>query len=185
VDDDYLKRLRAFQESLPALHLPPRSITVSVSPIFTPEQEEIASRLAAVDPDLAASYRQVIVDVAQVRDTYVGPAGEIREVLRGAIAQLAPDEDVKAETWFIGHEGRPMHAERIRLAIQRNRGSADQQIVQADEILETKIGKLGRSLYTRSSKSLHAGTQQREVRKIVDWVELVLDEVLPGPADER
>lgn len=184
MDDDYLERLRAFQSSLPQVHSPPRSVTVSVAPTLTVEQEDIAARLGAVDPDLATSYRQVLTDVAQPRETYVGPAGEIREVLRGAINQLAPDSEVKAETWYVGHDGRPTHQERIRLAVQKNRGSADAQILAADEILEAKIGQLGRSLYSRSSKALHAGTQQREVRKIVDWVELVLDEVLPGPAGE-
>jgi hypothetical protein len=85
-----------------------------------------------------------------------------------------------AQPWFKGHEGRPTHAERIRYALQQNHATEDEQILKADEILDAKIGQLGRSLYTRTSKALHAGTQQREVKKIVDWVEVVLDEVLPS-----
>ena len=183
MDDDTLERLRAFQSSLPAVVAPPRSVTVSVSPTFTADQEDIAARLAAVDPDLAVSYRQVLVDVIQPRETYVGPAGEIREVLRGTLAQLAPDADVMAKPWFVGHEGKPTHRERIRLALEKNRTtSSETQVFAADEIVEAVISKLGRSLYERGSRALHTGTQQREVRKLVDWIERILDEVLPGPA---
>lgn len=148
-------------------------------PPLTSEQVALAARLAAVDPDLAISYRQVLTDIAEMRGTYVGPAGEIREVLRGTIAQLAPEADVKAQSWFVGHEGRSTHAERIQYATQQNRDSPSEQTLKSDEILDGKIGRLGRSLYERSSKALHAGTQQKEVRRIVDWVEVVLDEILP------
>lgn len=180
MDDEYLERLRAFQASLPARQAPAVPAGRSAEPAFTSEQEDLAARLAAVDPDLATSYRQVLTDVAQARETYVGPAGEIREVLRGTIAQLASDADVMAQSWFEGHESRPTHTERIRYVLQENRGRADAQILKSDEILDVKIGQLGRSLYERSSGALHAGTQRREVCKIVDWVELVLDELLPG-----
>jgi uncharacterized protein (DUF2164 family) len=183
VDDDTLERLRAFQSSLPAVASPPRSITLSVSPTLSAEEEDIAARLAAVAPDLATSYRQVLIDVVQPRETYVGPAGEVREVLRGTLAQLAPDAEVLAKAWFVGHEGKPTHRERIRLALEKNRAtSAETQVFHADEIVEQLIGKLGRSLYERGSRALHAGTQQREVRKLIDWIERILDEVLPGPA---
>lgn len=179
MDDEYLGRLRAFHESLPRPASPGPAAPGPVPPTFAAVQDALVVRLTAVDPDLGTSYLQVLTDVAQVRATYVGPAGELREVLRGTIAQLAPDADVIGQTWFKGHEGRPTHAERIRYALQKNHVAADGQILEADEILETMIGKLGRSLYERSSRALHAGTQQREVRKIVSWVELVLDEVLP------
>jgi hypothetical protein len=184
VDDDTLERLRAFQSSLPPVVSPPRSVTVSLSPTFSADEEDIAVRLAAVDPDLAVSYRQVLVDVVQPRETYVGPAGEIREVLRGTLAQLAPDAEVMAERWFVGHEGKPTHRERILLALEKNRATAaEDQVFAADEIVEALISKVGRSLYERGSRALHAGTQQKEVRKLVDWIERILDEVLPGPVD--
>jgi hypothetical protein len=179
VDDEYLERLRAFEATLPPRESAPTAGSVARHSLTT-DQQDLAARLAAIDPDLGISYRQVLADVAETRDTYVGPAGEIREVLRGTIAQLAPDAAVMGQTWFKGHEGKPTHAERIRLALQQNHATEDEQILKADDILDAKIGALGRSLYTRSSKALHAGTQQREVRKIVDWVEVVLDEVLPG-----
>jgi hypothetical protein len=179
MDEPYLDRLRAFQATLPP-RAEPSPVAVPPRPSLTVGQQELAARLAAVDPNLGISYQQVLADVAEVRDTYVGPAGEIREVLRGAITQLAPDEAVMGEGWFKGHEGRPTQAERIRYALQQNHATEDKQILKAFEVLDTLIGELGRSLYQRSSKALHAGTQQREVRKIVKWVEAVLDEVLPG-----
>ena len=156
MDDEYLGCLRAFRATLPP--------SVVVRSTLTSDQQDLAARLAAVDPDLGISYQQVLADVGEVRDTFVGPAGEIREVLRGTIAQLAPDDKVIGETWFKGHEGKVTHAERIRYALQQNHATEDDQIFKADEILDAKIGQLGRSLYTRSSKALHASTKQREDR---------------------
>jgi hypothetical protein len=179
MDDELLGRLRAFQETLPKRPGPAFELSTD-RVMLTSEQQDLAARLAAVDPNLGISYQQVLADVAQTRDTYVGSAGEIREVLRGTIAQLAQDADVMAQPWFKGHDGKPTHAERIRYALQQNHATEDEQILKADDILDAKIGALGRSLYNRSSKALHAGTQQKEVKKVVDWVEVVLDEVLPG-----
>ena len=178
MQDEYLQRLHRFQVSFYEPTTPPAGGTEGT---YSPQQDEIAARLGAVDPALAASYRQVLLDIASLRETYVGPAAEIREVLRGAVARLAPDAAVIAQQWFLGHEGRPTHAERTRYALQQNRGVVDDQILKADDILETKIGRLSRSLYERTSKALHAGTQRREAAKIVHWVEVLLDEVLPGP----
>jgi hypothetical protein len=145
MDAEYLGRLRAFQESLPKAVNADSVATVAPEGLrLTSEQEDIAARLAALDPALGISYQQVLADVVQVRDTYVGPAGEIREVLRGAIMQLGPDDEVIVQSWFKGHDGKPSHAERIRYALQQNHATEDEQILKADDILDAKIGQLGR-----------------------------------------
>jgi hypothetical protein len=129
---------------------------------------------------LANSYEQAHADLADTgRASYLGPAGEIREVMRGAMHLLAPDDEVEAQTWFVGDDkGRPTQAERIRYIVQSKSGA--ESTIETAEIVDTKVGRLGRQLYQRASKAFHAGTQRDEVGKIVGWVEAVLNEILPS-----
>ena len=139
----------------------------------------LSSRLERLSPDLAASYQQVLADMEdERRSTYLGPAGEIREVLRAAIHLLAPDEDVQAQPWYVGHEGRPTQAERIRYSVQQ-RSEGQVSPVEAAEIVDTKVGRLGRVLYQRASRAFHVGTQREELERIVGYVDAVLNEILP------
>jgi hypothetical protein len=136
-------------------------------------------RLERLSPDLAASYGQVQADMADPdRATYLGPAGEIREVLRASIHLLAPDEEVQAQSWYVGAEGRPMQAERIRYVVQQ-RSEGEASPVEAADIVETKVGRLGRGLYSRASRAFHVGTQREELDRIVRYVDAVLNEILP------
>jgi hypothetical protein len=139
----------------------------------------LAERLATLSPDLAASYRQVHTDMADdTRSTFLGPAGEIREVMRAAIHLLAPDDDVQAQEWYVGYEGRPTQAERIRYVVQQ-RSEGEASPVEAADIVDTKVGRLGRVLYQRASRAFHVGTQRDELERIVSYVEAVLNEILP------
>jgi hypothetical protein len=177
------KRLRAVtrkieQGILPSYDAARWSAAVTDDRPSSEVRESLAARLGDLSPDLATSYQQVHEDLVDPnRISFLGPAGEVREVLRGAMHLLAPDDDVKAEAWFVGHEGRPMQAERIRYIIQSKSG-ADSAIETA-EVIDEKVSRLGRLLYQRASKSFHAGTQRDEVGKIVVWVEAVLNEILP------
>jgi hypothetical protein len=134
-----------------------------------------------VSPDLAQSYRQVLLDMADSsRVSFVGTTGELREVMRGAITQLAPTEDVQAEPWYVGHEGRPTQAERIRYILrQQHSATSDEAARDAAELVETRVGRFGRTLYSRTSGGLHSGTQREELERIVGYVEAVLNEILP------
>jgi hypothetical protein len=124
------------------------------------------------------------VDIADTtRATYIGPAGELREVMRGAIQLLASDQDVQAQSWYVGHQGRPTQAERIRYIVQERSGGGDEAPIEAADVVETKVGRLGRTLCSRTSRALHAGTQRDELDRIVAYVEAVLNEILP-PLEE-
>lgn len=139
----------------------------------------IAERLDQISPDLGASYRQVHADLGQPdRLSFLGPAGEIREVMRAAIQLLSPDEEVTAQDWFVGHEGRPTQAERVRFILQQ-RDQSQRSPSEAAEIVDEKVGLFGRRLYGRASAAFHAGTQRDELGRIVAWVDAVLNEILP------
>lgn len=154
--------------------------TNAAAPPATAARPTLDGRLERLSPDLAASYRQVHDDLADAtRETFLGPAGEIREVMRAVIHLLAPDEEVQAQDWYVGHDGRPTQAERIRYIVQQ-RSEGEASPIEAADVVDTKVGRLGRVLYARASRALHVGTQRDELNRIVTYVEAVLNEILPA-----
>jgi len=171
---DLLERIRAFQESVRA-----ERGARPASPAPPTDADPLVARLGALDPDLARSYRQALIDLADSnRLSFLGPAGEIREVMRAAMHKLAPDGEVNKQKWFVGDKNRnPTQAERIRFVVQG--GDNWKSANSTAETVEEKVGQMGRSLYGRASKAFHAGTQKREVEKILGYVRALLDEMLP------
>jgi hypothetical protein len=137
----------------------------------------LVARLERLSPELAVSYQQVHSDLASERATYIGPAGEIREVLRAAIHLLAPDAEVQAQGWFERGTDRPYQSERIRYIVQQ-RSSFDAPS-EAAELVEERVGRLGRTLYGRTSSAFHTQVQRDELGRIVGYVDAVLNEILP------
>lgn len=170
---DLVERIQAFQESVRIRRTRP------AAPGSLAGNDPLVARLEALDPDLARSYRQALTDLEDSnRLSFLGPAGEIREVMRGVMHKLAPDRKVKKQKWFVGEKnGNPTQAERIRFIVQG--GDNWKSANSTAETVEEKVGRLGRSLYGRASKAFHAGTQRREVEKILGYVRALLDEMLP------
>jgi hypothetical protein len=180
---DYLRRLREFQLQVRSK---PRSTVAPVVPARGPlssRQRNVLERLRRLSVALAESFEQALRDLNDhARLSYMGPAGEVREVLRATIQQLAPDADVRAQSWYKGHEQggkiNPTQAERTRYAVQVRGGSIDQAKA-SDELIEELIGKVSRETYQVGSRSFHAGAVQGEVEKLTGWIFSLLDEVLP------
>jgi len=140
-------------------------------------------RLRSVSTHLADGLQQSMEDLSdQTRLTYVGPAGEAREVLRGCIQLLAPDGEVRKQPWFIGvQQGKrlnPTQAERTRYAVQQ-RGRDHGHAIESTEMIDERVGRLGRMVYQQASAALHARNQRREVRVLIGYVFALLDDVLP------
>lgn len=125
--------------------------------------------------------QQVLDDLGSPgRVTHLGPVGEAREVLRAAVHALAPDAGVKGQPWFRGDDkANPTQAERARYAAGRRRGKDADEAADAVDAFEAKLGKLFRTVYTAASKNLHTGTQRAEVQRIVGYVVVILDDILP------
>jgi hypothetical protein len=182
-DPDLLRRLREFQLRV---RQPPQRRAEAVVPARGPlsgRDAAILARLRHLSPALADSLDQALKDLNdQSRLSYVGPAGEVREVMRAAVQLLAPDDEVKKQPWYVGIEQggkrNPSQAERIRLAVQRQGGTKD-QVKDIDGLVDELVGQIGRRTYTMASSAFHAGTMQARVRKLAGWVFAVLDEILP------
>lgn len=183
VDPDLLRRMREFQTQV---RQPPRRTGPAVVPARAPlsgRDANILARLRRASPALADSLEQVLTDLNDhSRLSYVGPAGEIREVMRATVQLFAPDAEVRKQSWFVGirqgNKTNPSQAERIRYAVQV-RGGDEDQIKETDTLIDELVGKIGRETYSSGSSALHAGALRAKVRKLTNWVFAVLDEVLP------
>lgn len=180
---DLLRRLREFQLQV---RTQPRVMRPAVVPARGPlsdRQRLVLDRLRKLSPALSTSFEQALRDLNdQTRLSYMGPAGEVREVLRATIQILAPDADIRAQSWFKGHpQGgkiNPTQSERTRYAVQQRGGSLDQAKA-SDELIDELVGKVSRETYQVGSRAFHAGTVRGDVQKLAGWVFSLLDEVLP------
>ena len=182
-DPDLLRRLREFQGQV---RQPARPIAEGVVPARGPlsgREASILARLRKLSGPLADSMEQALRDMNDhTRLSYLGPAGEVREVMRAAVQHLAPDNEVRRQPWFNGipQGGKinPSQAERTRYAVQQRRGSRE-QIEDVDALIDQLVGQIGRRTYTIGSGKFHAGAEQTDVLKLAGWIWAVLDEVLP------
>ena len=181
-DPDLLRRLKEFQVQV---RQPPRRVE-AVVPSRGPlsgRESAILERLRRVSSPLADSMEQALRDMNDhSRLSYVGPAGEVREVMRATVQLLAPNSAIRDQPWFVGIEQggkrNPSQAERTRYAVQQ-RGGSKEQVKDLDALIDQLVGQIGRSTYIVGSAALHAGTNRESVWKLTGWVWAVLDEVLP------
>lgn len=179
---DQLRRLREFQLRVrqPLRRTGP---VVSARGPLSGRDAHILERLRRQSVPLADSMEQALIDLNdQSRLSYVGPAGEVREVLRETIQLFAPVEDVKKQVWYVGIEQggkrNPSQAERTRYAVQL-RGGAKDQVKGTNELIDQLVAQISRQTYSSGSSALHASTLQAKVRKLTGWAFALLDEVLP------
>lgn len=148
----------------------------------------VVQRLEKISPALADAYRQVLLDLSDTaRMSYRGPANELREILREVLDALAPDAEVKAETWFRKAKNSPpkdqppTQSEKARyIAIQRGLGSSARETVEeAATAVEERLGNVVRALYKRSNAATHIQREIKEVLQILRYADAILLELLP------
>lgn len=150
----------------------------------------VARRLLNLDSALADSYEQVAEDLSDQRSkTYRGTAAELREVLRGVLERLAPDEQVKNADWYKEarrsgerKEQNPTLSERTKFILrQRNKGSS--AAIEAAESymrsVEERLGHVVRVAYGLASKATHVSAERAEVAQQLRYVNALLAELLP------
>jgi hypothetical protein len=146
-------------------------------------ERRIASTLEALLPSAANSYRQALEDLAvERRQSWRGPATDLRESLREVLDHLAPDADVSAQAGFKLEQNAhgPTMKQKVRFVL-KSRGSPSVTALTTESAavaVEEALGQFVRSVYTRSSASTHTPTERQEVVRIKELVEVVLSELL-------
>ena len=146
-------------------------------------EAHILERLKRLSPSLADSLEQAFTDLNDPsRLSYMGPAGEVREVMRATVQMLAPDIEVRKQSWFTGIEQgnkrNPSQAERTRYAVQK-RGGDREQVKGHDELIDQLVAQISRQTHATGSSALHSGAVRERGGKLTGWIFAILDEVLP------
>ena len=143
----------------------------------TAEDPEVVDALNRVSPSLAACYRQALRDIAQPdRESFVGPAAALRELVAFLLHDLAPDDAVTDQPGFIaeGSSGRPSMRQRVQFIVTKRAITADA----IDRALEG-LGNIVRATYARASKGTHMGpVNRREIQTLANYVHGILRDLL-------
>jgi hypothetical protein len=143
------------------------------------EDLELAQALEQVGPALGACYRQAVRDIRQPdRESYVGSAAALRELLSFVLREKAPDADVRAEPGFTPEteDGRPTRRQRVRFILkQRGRSGNEDAVDRAWHGLDTIVV----DTYSRASKGTHLGPGGRqEVETLANYIRAILRDLL-------
>lgn len=148
----------------------------------------IIDTLKDVCTSAAAAYSQALEDLgADKRESWRGPATDLRESLRETLDQMAPDDEVMKSPGFKLEKGalRPTMKQKVRYILKR-RGMASGAMAAPEtavEGIEDIVGGLTRSVYTRSNISTHTPTDRSEVVRLHAWVRLVFCDLLEVPPE--
>lgn len=148
--------------------------------------DEVLKRLEQLDQNLAASYRQVTIDLAARRLSYRGTAGELREVLTRVLHTLAPTAAVEATDWYRASvnsrtrkEPTPTRAERVRY-ILRDRATRAETAEGFATTVEERLALVINATYADGSAQTHAGAEAGEVAQQLRYVNALLRDILPA-----
>jgi Spy/CpxP family protein refolding chaperone len=148
----------------------------------TEEDEQIISKLDALVPSAALSYKQAILDLRDdSRVSFRGPALELREALREILDHLAPDGEVTAAHEYVQEKDRvdPTMKQKVRFIMKKKgkRSSSDAP-EQAVTAFEEAIAALTRAVYERSSKATHVASERQTVVQLRRYVVALLHEII-------
>lgn len=153
--------------------LPPPNSKRTGTVVHTEEDDEIISKLDALVPSAALSYKQAMLDLGDDgRVSFRGSALELREALREILDHLAPDSEVTTASGYVQESGRtgPTMKQKVRFVMRRKgkRSSSDVP-EQALTAFEEAIAGLTRAVYERSSKATHVASERQTVGPDKDW----------------
>jgi hypothetical protein len=152
-------------------------------PELSPVELRILSTIEKLCPTAADSYKQAIEDLNnESRFSWRGTAGELREALREVLDTLAPDEEVQKGPGFkLEKDARgPTMKQKVAFVLKSRKQpeAARKTVEQAADVVEEKVGGFVRSVYNRSSVSVHTSRDKSEVLSVKRFVDTVLVELL-------
>jgi len=149
----------------------------------------VLETLEKMCPTACASYKQGILDLSdQKRVSWRGTVTEFREALREILDILAPDDDVvKQEGFTFEKDGKTgknrdkptMKQKVVFIMKSRKVGKAALDTMKSHiDLVDEKTGAFVRSVYNRSSSSTHGTPDQPEAQSIMNYIALILAELL-------
>jgi Predicted pPIWI-associating nuclease len=157
--------------------------------------EEVSVKLKGLDPSLAESYEQSVLDIEdEQRLSYRGTAAELREVVTDVLHVLAPTAEVQATEWYkearrsgARKESTPTRAERTRFILRaRAQGSAVTDAAESYmNSVEERLADVVNVTYRRGSAAAHVGAERAELVRLLPYINALLRELLLVGADQE
>ena len=181
----YLENLGALEKAWGEVELRcmPLARKMVGNPQVTDTQYSMLRMLENVCPTAAVCYQQALWDLADSsRKSWRGTAAELREALREVLDKLAPDEVVAQSSGFRLEEGAraPTMKQKARFILKSRNWSesARKPVEDATDVVEEKVGNFVRSVYTKSSSSVHIERNRKEVLSVLRFLEAAFAELL-------
>ncbi len=145
--------------------------------------QDIIGTLSKIAPSAAQSFEQGLKDLQDdSRISWRGTVVEFRESLREVLDILAPDKEVKKQSWFRmepNAKGPTMKQKVIFILKARQTPTKQREVLtNAIEIIEECLGKFVRSVYELCSAGVHIPISRDEAIRVRKYVILVLSELL-------
>lgn len=155
----------------------------SQEPPWSEAEQRIVDTLASLVTSAANSYRQAHDDLAaSARISYRGTAAELREAFREVLDHLAPDEPVLAQPNFKLEDDRtqPTMRQKVRFILKsRKRSKPSKETAEKTaDLIDGLTASLVRSVYGSASQSTHVAPSKDEVRRVKNYVDSVLTDLL-------
>jgi len=151
--------------------------------ILDQKERIILETLRQIHPEAAICYEQGLNDLLDPnRKSWRGTIVEFREGLREILDYLAPDQEIMKSQEFKLETGLKHPSMRQKtLFILKSRGlrkSQSEPAEKAVQAIEEAIGSLVRSVYDKASSGVHNLSNKAEALRVMDWVTVVLAELL-------
>lgn len=181
----YRRHAKAIRKLIPrvtsqlAVHDGTAATTVSSSE----PDGKIVETLAKLVPSAALSYQQALRDLSDTqRQSFRGPAHELREALREVLDHFAPDADVMAVPGFKLEKDRPKPTmkQKVRFILKaRSQNDTERAVPEsAVSTVEALIADMTRSTYDRGSLAAHTERGKKDLEQLKRYVDVVLHDLL-------
>jgi hypothetical protein len=161
---------------------PPRNSAKTETVAHSEEDEQVISKLDALVPSAALSYKQAILDLKDdSRVSFRGPALELREALREILDHLAPDGEVTAAQGYLQEKGTvgPTRKQKVRFILKKKgRQSSSDAPEQTVTAFEESIAALTGAVYNRSSKATHVAGEREAVMQLRRYVVAIFHDII-------
>jgi Predicted pPIWI-associating nuclease len=149
----------------------------------SPAEQIIINTLAKLVPSAAQSYQQAVIDLADNgRVSFRGPAHELRENLREALDQIAPDDAVMSSPNFKLEAGRPKPTmkQKVRFIFRARDQSTTESAAPEGAIntIDALIADMTRSIYDHGSLAAHVQRGRRSVEQLKRYVDVIFNDLL-------
>lgn len=177
-----IKEIRKIYNS--SVYIPLKTTT---KPLLIPRLElegtsQIKTLLRNISPHLEDGYIQVLNDLEdRDRLSYKGTSNELREVLRGVLIELAPDEEVCKQSWYKQEKESkgPTRKQRVKYILKNRKASKNENeaFSNTHDLFDEIFSRVVVSTYDRANEASHREKQKEDVLRLLSYFNVLIKDL--------